>query len=106
MDDRLVWLIFPLTKMAVISVTDDNFQELISKKTAEISRNVLFHIIKCRLIDEESVISGLDNVDSQTSNISRSLVGNTTVNHSDVLGAPPVGVAPSTSSLSKWHWIQ
>ena len=36
----------------------------------------------------------------KTSNISRTLVGNKIVDHSDVVGAPPVGVAPTTSSFS------
>ena len=36
----------------------------------------------------------------QTSNISRTLVGNTIVDHSDVVGASPVGTAPTTSSFS------
>ena len=36
----------------------------------------------------------------QLSNISRTLVGNKIVNHSDVVGAPPVGAAPTTSSFS------
>ena len=36
----------------------------------------------------------------QTSNISRTLVGNTIVDHSDVVGASPVGAAPTTSSFS------
>ena len=35
----------------------------------------------------------------QTSNIWRTLVGNKIVDHSDVVGAPPVGVAPTTSSF-------
>ena len=34
----------------------------------------------------------------QTSNISRSLVDNKIVNHADVVGASPVGAAPTTSS--------
>ena len=33
----------------------------------------------------------------QTSNISRPLVGNKIVDHSDVVGASPVGAAPTTS---------
>ena len=37
---------------------------------------------------------------SQFSNISRTLVGNQIVDHSDVDGASPVGAAPTTSSLS------
>ena len=36
----------------------------------------------------------------QISNISRTLVGNLTVDHSDVVGASPVGAAPTTSSFS------
>ena len=36
----------------------------------------------------------------QTSNISRTLVDNKIVEHSDVVGASPVGAAPTTSSFS------
>ena len=36
----------------------------------------------------------------QTSNISHTLVGNKIVDHSDVVGASPVGAAPTTSSFS------
>ena len=36
----------------------------------------------------------------KTSNISRILVGNKIVDNSDVVGAPPVGTAPTTSSFS------
>ena len=36
-------------------------------------------------------------------NIRRTLVGNKIVDHSDVVGASPVGAAPTTSSLSTWH---
>ena len=35
----------------------------------------------------------------KTSNISRTLVGNKIVDNSDVVGAPPVGAAPNTSSF-------
>ena len=35
----------------------------------------------------------------QVSNISRTLVGNWIVDHSDVVGASPVGAAPTTSSF-------
>ena len=35
----------------------------------------------------------------KTSNIRRTL-GNNTVDHSDVVGASPVGIAPTTSSFS------
>ena len=36
----------------------------------------------------------------QTSNISHTLEGNKIVDHSDVVGASPVGAAPTTSSFS------
>ena len=36
----------------------------------------------------------------QFSNIRRTLVGNKIVDHSDVVGASPVGAAPTTSSCS------
>ena len=36
----------------------------------------------------------------KTSNISRALVGNKIVDNSDVVGASPVGAAPTTSSFS------
>ena len=36
----------------------------------------------------------------QVSNISRTIVGDKIVDHSDVVGASPVGAAPTTSSLS------
>ena len=36
----------------------------------------------------------------KTYNIRRTLAGNKLVDHSDVVGASPVGVAPTTSSLS------
>ena len=36
----------------------------------------------------------------QVSNISRTLLGNKIVYHSDVVGASPVGAAPTTSSFS------
>ena len=38
-----------------------------------------------------------------TSDIRRTLVGNTIVDHSDVVGASPVGAAPTTSSFSSKH---
>ena len=36
----------------------------------------------------------------KVSNISRTLVGYEIVDHSDVVGAPPVGAAPTTSAFS------
>ena len=39
----------------------------------------------------------------KTFNIRCTLVGNKVVDHSDVVGASPVGAAPITSSFSTWH---
>ena len=41
-----------------------------------------------------------NNIYREVSNISHTLVGNKIVDHSDVVGASPVGAAPTTSSLS------
>ena len=41
--------------------------------------------------------------DPQTSDISNTLLGNKIVDHSDVVGASPVGAAPTTSSFSTCH---
>ena len=40
---------------------------------------------------------------SQISNIRRALVENEIIDHSDVVGASPVGAAPTTSSLWTQH---
>ena len=42
----------------------------------------------------------------QVSNISRTLVGNQIVDHSDVVEASPVGAAPTTSSFPLNTWFQ
>ena len=41
----------------------------------------------------------------KTSNISRTLVGTKIVDQSDVVGASPVGAAPTTSSFSTKHLV-
>ena len=50
------------------------------------------------------IVGCLSNIKHQdyrkTSNISRTFVGNNIVDNSDVVGAPPVGAAPTTSSFS------
>ena len=42
---------------------------------------------------------GIKFIYHQISDISRTLVGNKIVNHSDVVGASPLGAAPTTSSF-------
>ena len=41
----------------------------------------------------------------QTSNTNCTLVGNEMFDHSDVVGASPVGAAPTTSSFSTYHLV-
>ena len=48
----------------------------------------------------QRVVIWEDKTYCQTSNISGFLICNKTVDHSDVVGAPPVGAAPTTSSFS------
>ena len=43
---------------------------------------------------------GIYSIYRQTSNIRHTLTGNKTVDHSDVVGASPIGTAPTTSSFS------
>ena len=42
----------------------------------------------------------IDSKNRKTSSISRTLAGNENIDNSDVVGAPPVGAAPTTSSFS------
>ena len=42
----------------------------------------------------------------EVSNLRRTSLGNEIVDHSDVVGASPVGAAPTTSSFSTKHWLQ
>ena len=43
----------------------------------------------------------------KVSNIRRTLIGTKIVDHSDVVGASPVGAAPTTSSFSTDHtWLE
>ena len=44
--------------------------------------------------------NGIEDIYRNTSNISRTFVGNKIVDNSDVVGASPVGAAPTTSSFS------
>ena len=52
-----------------------------------------------------TIISDVHSVTAyrQVSNISRTLVGNWIVDHSNVVGASPVGAAPTTSSFSTYR---
>ena len=50
--------------------------------------------------DEGPYLSGILHGYRKPSNIGRTLVGNEIVDHSDVVGASPIGAAPTTSSFS------
>ena len=55
----------------------------------------------CKLHKIGILLPGIvDEIYRQVSNISRTLVGNLIGDHSDVVGASPVGAAPTTSSFS------
>ena len=53
--------------------------------------------------DTDACQSLQSNAYGQISNIRRTLLGNKIVDHSDVVGASPVGAAPTTSSFSTKH---
>ena len=57
-------------------------ERIANKHTSEWARNVWYNKYR------------------QVSNIRPTLVGNKIVDHSDVVGAPPIGAAPTTSSFS------
>ena len=58
------------------------------------ARNIVFeHKVNC-FVDVVRMVY------RKTSSISRTLVGNKIIDNSDVVGASPVGAAPTTSSFS------
>ena len=109
-----VWLtcLFPVTSMC--------WQVLFSiwHSIAFLQRTDLLHALRAREVD--ICIALVSRYCDQTSkcvfvvsyvvlyyrikfNIRRTLVGNKVVDHSDVVGASPVGAAPTTFSFSTWH---
>ena len=61
---------------------------------------LLWHFLSINLIYYAEINSFSDNKYGKTSNKRRTLAGNKIVDHSDVVGASPVGAAPTTSSFS------
>ena len=57
------------------------------------------HVHSSEQVHETNISSQLEQLHHQTSNISHALEGNKLVDHSDVVGASPVGAAPTTSSF-------
>ena len=69
----------------------------------KIDNNSVAVMTWCRISDKplpEPMITQLSETYRQVSNIRHTLVGNEIVDHSDVVGASPVGAAPTTSSFS------
>ena len=64
--------------------------------------STLAEVMACSLYEyDQMIFTGSDIfMYRQTSNIRRARVGYEIVDHSDVVGASPVGAAPTTSSLS------
>ena len=63
---------------------------MVSADGLELTATILY---KCNMLHTKQIYR-------KTSNISRTLVGNKIVDNSDVVGASPVGAAPTTSSFS------
>ena len=59
---------------------------------------LLIHTYKCLRPGQDDKLAY-----RQSCNIRGSLVGNKIVDHSDVVGASPIGAAPTTSSVSIWN---
>ena len=64
------------------------------------SRIVIGKDVQAFISESARYQHGMNNSYRKTSNIRRTLVGNNIVDHSDVVGAPPVGAAPTTFSFS------
>ena len=98
-----------ITKIfSIFCLTDFNFQGRTLKFNAVSSVRMLFH--SCSVFDkifqygkwylaEYLSTSNVDGIYCHTSNIRCTLVGNKTVDHSDVVGTSPVGTASTTSSF-------
>ena len=86
---------------ACIAFLQDNEFITLSTQTQEGGKQKTFdnQVFTCLYLhDKITWAPGLHN--RQTSDIIRTLVGNKIVDHSDVVGASPVGAAPTTSSFS------
>ena len=76
----------PIPNFTEICSQDSNWQ-----KASIVSGNGLLH---------ELILIHFTDTYRKTSNISRTLIGSKIVDNSDVVGASPVGAAPTTSSFS------
>ena len=88
------------TNTHFISSVDDWHWKRLLRKQMSTKSNLLFKHLNVIFMDFYWAVSGWIKYHSQVSDISRTLVGNKIVDHSDVAGASPVGAAPTTSSFS------
>ena len=77
-----------------------NSQELLSTYQTIFFNDEHSHFVLSRAQHNTNMTSSSNKDYHKTSNISRTLVGNEIVDNSDVVGASPVGAAPTTSSSS------
>ena len=82
-------------RTSFMAITWTNVDQDLKYHIGSPSHNKLKHSFSCKL-------SRLSNY-REVSNIRSTLVGNKIVDRSDVVGASPVGAAPTTSSFSTWH---
>ena len=78
------------------------YRRIVKNITVIITKHQSFQIDLSTICHELRLILGLGLGNPryrETSNISRTLVGNKIVDNSDVVGASPVGAAPTTSSF-------
>ena len=73
--------------------------KIISESPHSWQKKIIIHSNTC-IILYITHLGPLSLMYRQVSNISHTSVGNEIVDHSDVVGAPPVGAAPTTSSFS------
>ena len=70
------------------------------KPTSTFASSQWYMILRCHAVNIYFHPAMQNETYRKTSNISRTLVGNKIVDNSDVVGASPVGAAPTTSSFS------
>ena len=87
-----------LRKLACPTVRRNGPCILLVHKFDDVMRFTWYSAIICR--HPETFLWHNSYMYRKTSNIRRTLVGNKIVDHSDVVGASPVGAAPTTSSFS------
>ena len=97
------WNVFPMDKLMIIDNNSSLFQSMAWLPASIISLSELRRYVWINDNGPNDVCMHRQTpvgLNVQFSNIRRTLVGNEIVDHSDVVGASPVGAAPTTSSFS------